>query len=100
MSDPFLLIGTYTSAHAAIGIYLCSLDVGGAAKVQGVCASNDPSFIARHPHLPIAYAVNGKQYVAVSTGNSLVSSGLMTLTPELRPSSSNAVFVFSLPENN
>ena len=49
---------------------------------------------------PIAYAVSGKQYIAVSTGNSLVSSGLMTLTPELRPSSSNAVFVFSLPENN
>ena len=49
---------------------------------------------------PIAYAVNGKEYIAVSTGNSLVSSGLMTLTPELHPSNSNAVFVFSLPDEN
>jgi PQQ-dependent dehydrogenase (methanol/ethanol family) len=49
---------------------------------------------------PIAYAVNGKQYIAVSTGNSLVSSGLMTLTPELHPSNSNAVFIFSLPDEN
>ena len=49
---------------------------------------------------PIAYAFNGKQYIAVSTGNSLVSSGLMTLTPELHPSNSNAVFIFSLPDEN
>ena len=47
---------------------------------------------------PIAYAVNGKQYVAVSTGGSLVSNGLITLTPELHPSTSNQVFVFSLPD--
>ena len=47
---------------------------------------------------PIAYAVNGKQYVAVSTGSSLVSNGLATLTPELHPSNSNSVFVFSLPD--
>jgi alcohol dehydrogenase (cytochrome c) len=45
---------------------------------------------------PITYAVNGKQYVAVSTGNSLVSSGLNTLTPELHPSNASNVFVFAL----
>ncbi len=49
---------------------------------------------------PIAFAVNGKQFIAVSTGSSLTSSGLMTLTPELHPSASNAVFVFSLPDEN
>ena len=47
---------------------------------------------------PITYAASGKQYVAVSTGNSLVSSGLNTLAPELHPSSSNQIFVFALPE--
>jgi len=46
---------------------------------------------------PITYSVNGKQYVAVSTGNSLVSSGLNTLTPELHPSNASNVFVFALP---
>jgi len=47
---------------------------------------------------PITYSIAGKQYVAVSTGNSLVSSGLNRLTPELRPSSASNIFVFALPE--
>lgn len=46
---------------------------------------------------PITYSANGKQYVAVSTGNSLVSSGLNTLTPELKPSNASNLFVFALP---
>ena len=46
---------------------------------------------------PITYAANGKQYVAVSTGNSLVSSGLNTLVPELHPSNASNIFVFALP---
>jgi alcohol dehydrogenase (cytochrome c) len=46
---------------------------------------------------PISYAVDGKQYVAVSTGNSLTQSGLSSLTPELRPSTGNNLFVFALP---
>jgi PQQ-dependent dehydrogenase (methanol/ethanol family) len=46
---------------------------------------------------PISYAVNGKQYVAVSTGASLVSGGVNRLTPEIRPAGNNAIFVFSLP---
>ncbi len=49
---------------------------------------------------PISYAVNGKQYIAVSTGNSLVSSGLNTLAPELHPSNASNIFVFALPEQN
>jgi glucose dehydrogenase len=47
---------------------------------------------------PVTYAVGGKQYVAVSTGNSLVSSGLNVLAPELHPSNASNVFVFALPE--
>lgn len=45
---------------------------------------------------PITYSVAGKQYVAVSVGNSLVSSGLNRLTPELLPSNSSNIFVFAL----
>jgi hypothetical protein len=33
----------------------------------------------------------------VSTGNSLVSSGLNTLAPELHPSNASNIFVFALP---
>ena len=47
---------------------------------------------------PMTYAVNGKQYVAVSTGKSLGTSMYLVLTPEIRPSESYNVFVFALPE--
>ncbi len=42
---------------------------------------------------PITYAVDGRQYVAASTGGRV--SGL---TPELRPSVGNTLFVFALPD--
>ena len=46
---------------------------------------------------PISYAVDGTQYVVVSTGNSITTAALGVLTPELRPSSGNNLFVFALP---
>ena len=46
---------------------------------------------------PITYAVDGRQYVAVSTGVAGTSGGLAVLTPELRPSLGNNLFVFALP---
>jgi PQQ-dependent dehydrogenase (methanol/ethanol family) len=48
---------------------------------------------------PVAFAVAGKQYVAVSTGPSLVAGGLARLTPELKQSTNpaNQMFVFALP---
>jgi glucose dehydrogenase len=46
---------------------------------------------------PATYAVNGKQYVAVSTGGSGLAFGLGRLAPELRPGSGNQLFVFALP---
>lgn len=47
---------------------------------------------------PVSFAVNGRQYVAVSTGSSLAGSGALALTPELRPSFGNNLFVFALPD--
>ncbi len=47
---------------------------------------------------PITYAVDGRQYVAVSTGTAGTVSGHMQLTPELRPSTGNNLFVFALPD--
>ena len=49
---------------------------------------------------PITYAVDGRQYVAVSTGSAATVSVYTRLTPELRPSSGNTMFVFALPEQN
>ncbi len=46
---------------------------------------------------PISYAVDGTQYVAVSTGSSITSAAFGRLTPELQPSSGNNLFVFALP---
>jgi len=46
---------------------------------------------------PISYAVAGKQYIAVTTGTSLVSSSALRLAPELKPGNAANVFVFALP---
>ncbi len=47
---------------------------------------------------PITFSVDGAQYVAVSTGSSLLTGGLARLTPELRPGTGNNLFVFALPD--
>ena len=46
---------------------------------------------------PIKYGVDGQQYVAVSTGTAANASINLRLTPELRPSLGNNLFVFALP---
>ena len=46
---------------------------------------------------PVTFAVDGKQYVAASTGSSLSSQDNMRLTQELRPSRGNNLFIFALP---
>ena len=47
---------------------------------------------------PISFAVDGRQYVAVSTGTAASAAAFVGLTPELRPSYGNNLFVFGLPE--
>jgi PQQ-dependent dehydrogenase (methanol/ethanol family) len=46
---------------------------------------------------PVTFAVGGKQFVAVTTGASLVANSSGRLTPELRPANAANVFVFALP---
>ena len=47
---------------------------------------------------PVSYAVAGRQYVAVTTGQSLVAGAARRVTPELPPADGGAnVFVFALP---
>jgi alcohol dehydrogenase (cytochrome c) len=46
---------------------------------------------------PITFATGGKQYVAVSTGSATTTASFLSLTPELRPSIANNLFVFALP---
>ena len=47
---------------------------------------------------PITYEVNGRQYVAVSTGSGWATSGILGLTPELAAGTANMLFVFALPK--
>ncbi len=48
---------------------------------------------------PVTFAVNGRQYVAVSTGRSNMTGGLARLTPEVVPAeSANKLFVFALAD--
>ena len=45
---------------------------------------------------PVSYSVDGRQYVAVATGT---GAGInLRMTPELKPSTGNNLFVFALPE--
>ena len=46
---------------------------------------------------PVTFATGGKQYVAVTTGPSLVANSTSRMTPELKPSTAANVFVFALP---
>jgi outer membrane protein assembly factor BamB len=47
---------------------------------------------------PITYAVRGRQYIAVSVGQAVSTGAYLLLTPEIRPSATNQLFVFALPE--
>ena len=48
----------------------------------------------------ISYGVNGRQYVAIMTGNNMKVPGeLSAMAPEITvPSAHNAIYVFALPE--
>jgi PQQ-dependent dehydrogenase (methanol/ethanol family) len=46
---------------------------------------------------PVVFAVDGKQFVAVTTGPSLVANSTLRLTPELKPSTTGQLYVFALP---
>jgi PQQ-dependent dehydrogenase (methanol/ethanol family) len=71
--------GTFRALDQNTGRVLWEVDLG--APVTGY---------------PITYSANGKQYVAVSTGTSLVSSGVNRLAPDLKPVIKNAIYVFGL----
>ena len=47
---------------------------------------------------PVTFAVNGKQYVAVSTGGTPNTMTLASLTPDARGGTANALYVFALPD--
>jgi alcohol dehydrogenase (cytochrome c) len=47
---------------------------------------------------PATFAVNGKQYIAISTGGSLNTFGLASLTPDSRAGTANNLYVFALPD--
>lgn len=46
---------------------------------------------------PISFAVDGRQYIAVSTGNAPLVGQHLVMTPELQPGDINQIFVFALP---
>jgi alcohol dehydrogenase (cytochrome c) len=46
---------------------------------------------------PATFTVNGKQYVAISTGATPNTFGLASLTPETRAGTANGLYVFALP---
>jgi alcohol dehydrogenase (cytochrome c) len=47
---------------------------------------------------PVSFAVGGRQFIAVSTGQAVNSGGQLSLTPEIRVGRSGNLFVFALPQ--
>jgi quinoprotein glucose dehydrogenase len=48
---------------------------------------------------PVAYSVNGRQYIAIAAGGGALANAQVGLTPEADTASgSNAVYVFALPQ--
>ena len=47
---------------------------------------------------PVTYGVGGRQYVVAGTGTGGNASRWTAMTPEIRPSDGNNIFVFALPE--
>jgi alcohol dehydrogenase (cytochrome c) len=73
--------GRFKAYDAATGAVLWETELG--APVSGY---------------PISFAVDGRQYVAVTTGPSLVAAAARRMTPELPADASTAsVYVFALP---
>src|SRR5690606_13578512 len=46
---------------------------------------------------PISFAVDGRQYIAASTGQAVSSGGALSLTPEIQSGRNNNLYVFALP---
>ncbi|MEJ0036000.1 MAG: PQQ-binding-like beta-propeller repeat protein [Gammaproteobacteria bacterium] len=46
---------------------------------------------------PITYSVGDRQYIAVSVGQAVNTAGYLAITPEIRPSNNNNLYVFALP---
>jgi mono/diheme cytochrome c family protein len=46
----------------------------------------------------VSFAVNGRQYIAASTGQAVSSGAALNLTPEIRSGRNNNLYVFALPE--
>src|SRR6185369_15947468 len=46
---------------------------------------------------PITYSVGERQYLAVSVGQAVNTAGYLAITPEIRPSNDNSLYVFALP---
>jgi len=46
---------------------------------------------------PVTFAVDGRQFVAVSTGGTPNTLSLASLTPERRAGTANNLYVFALP---
>ncbi len=48
---------------------------------------------------PVSFAVNGRQYIAVSTGQAVNTGAYLTLTPDIRTGRINNLYVCALPTN-
>lgn len=48
---------------------------------------------------PISYAVGERQYIAVSVGSAVNTGGYLALTPEIKSTTNNYLYIFALPLN-
>ena len=48
---------------------------------------------------PISYAVGERQFIAVSVGSAVNTAGYLALTPEIKATTNNNLYIFALPPN-
>lgn len=48
---------------------------------------------------PVTYAIEGKQYIAITTGRLALPRGVVALSAVPAPAEGSAVFAFALPEH-
>jgi 6-phosphogluconolactonase len=103
----FVYFGTYTRKAPGRGIYVARFDAKGGAVSEPALAAEaaNPTFLARHPRLPVLYAVangapavDGRAGGVVSAYRIDAGTGALTLAGQVADGETNGTYVAVTPD--
>lgn len=106
-SAQFVYFGTYTRTAPSKGIYVARFDAKSGAVSEPALAAeaSNPTFLARHPTLPVLYAVangapaaDGKAGGVVSAYRIDPKTGALTLINQVADGATNGTYVAITPD--